>query len=142
MSSNYKPGTVAAIRDRFSDPTEWRAVKDGEGWSSLSPEVGWVSDADVIAVRPLILLDVSAVDTYWRDVVRILNRHHFGAVAQQIEEQTTKPLSEPKGVGAVVEVDGGVRFVRIHDGYWIGEDESQTWDNLNPVRVLSEGVSA
>ena len=64
-------------------------------------------------------------------------------LADQIEAQTKPPKpAEPTGLGAVVETDGGVRFVRLPDGIWTSEDESQPWDNVNAVKVLSKGVTS
>lgn len=59
---DYEPGTVAAIRcdnehNDFHAVGEFRAVKDEKGWASLLPEIGWVSNADVVEVRPLAVLD-------------------------------------------------------------------------------------
>ena len=63
-------------------------------------------------------------------------------------------LEEPTGLGAVVEDDKGVRWVRAgvdHDGRltdnWRATDSDLVgcwlkWDAIQAVRVLSEGVAA
>jgi hypothetical protein len=149
----HEPGTVAMVT-AYNARTPYRAAFDGKVWRSLRNH-----DLCVISpttIRPLVVLDLddpAATVAYLKEATDGFSKAAHGMDAWvgrqpirevwgQIEQQTKPRMSEPKGVGAVVEVDGGVRFVRIHDGYWISEDERQTWDNLNPVRVLSEGVTA
>ena len=48
---------------------------------------------------------------------------------------------EPTGLGAVVEDEDGVTWVRSGDGYWHDSDGGTArWDAVKAVKVLSEGV--
>lgn len=54
--------------------------------------------------------------------------------------------AEPLGLGAVVEDAAGFRWVRLSDDNWrtgigIAAITSNSWDRINAVRVLSEGVT-
>jgi hypothetical protein len=76
--SDYKPGTLAMIRDKATpDAREWRAVKDDKGWFGTDPGMGWVPDALVTHIRPLVVLDL--------DKVSPSGNGHGGSVAYCIE---------------------------------------------------------
>jgi len=76
-----------------------------------------------------------------------------GWIADQIEAQTKPPKpAEPTGLGAVVEDSQGREWLRrVRDkgrAPWAHYDESERgvytrdYDDINAVRVLSEGVPA
>ena len=51
--------------------------------------------------------------------------------------------AEPNGLGAVVEDEEGVRYVRLNNGHWAdGVSFPRSWPSIPAVRVLSEGVPA
>ena len=146
--STYEPGTVAvATVYGVRGVRVMRGAKDQTVplvWTSSVAIKGawWFAESDVTDVRPLIVLDL---DAEWADNAATLIKHlridNYPNLADQIEAQTKPPKpAEPTGLGAVVETDGGVRFVRLPDGIWTSEDESQPWDNVNAVKVLSKGV--
>lgn len=152
MSQNYRPGTVVTATVRRVPNTRairTTSVEEGESmWVTPNSITGWRTHIaeDVTDVRPLVVLDLSEVQR--GALVRLLRDDNFSPfsrqestrIADEIEALTPRP-DEPTGLGAVVEVDGGVRFVRLPDGMWTSEDESQPWHHLNVVRVLSEGVA-
>ena len=150
--STYEPGTVAAA-----------TVMGVEGvrvFRTDDPARPWITalcehrhGAEVTDVRPLVVLDIDAanpdadrslkiehlVDALRKDGRYISNTY----IADQIEAQT-KP-AEPTGLGAVVEASDGQTWVRRHPGGYAWVNGYQRWaeyDDINAVRVLSEGVPA
>ena len=116
-----------------------------------------------VVPRGAVVLDLADIDedaaSSWAEVVyHLRNFSSITAVciADQIEAQTRPAIEEPKGLGAVVEDREGFRWIRSQDASkdtssvrpWLREDDRvlaqkwSTWDDLNVVRVLSEGVES
>ena len=149
---------------RISDyPPEIAVSADGHKWYVAGPRLGsqhgWYAD-DIEIVRPLVMLDLDKARGCWADTndpaaiverLRETNSVAAHAIADQIEAQTRPPKpDEPTGLGAVVEDAQGVRWIRkgntSHGEDWtrqVGEAWSGgSWDRIDAVRVLSEGVTS
>ena len=159
MSNPYPAGTVAMVT-AANRREEYRAFFDGQTWRELACDAFCVDSP--LTVRPLIMLDLDSADVLkivahlkgCRDC-RTSDRWCY-SVGDAIEAQTRPAIEEPKGLGAVVEDADGHKYVRVADpidGWMAGRDwqriggEINTvrnfgWSNLNPVRVLAEGVTA
>ncbi len=158
--TGYEPGTVAVATVRgVKDVRVMRRDRGDElgDWASRAAVAAWLAhdDCDVTDVRPLVVLD--------NEFDRTLVKHLRTAFAQnpalttldwlahQIESQTRPPKPpEPTGLGAVVNDTQGDRWVRCrragHEGLMRVEWENErtcghtTWDAIDAVEVLSEGV--
>lgn len=159
----YKPGTVAVatvrgvpnvrvMRRELSDsPYEWQSARSIAAMFAHH-------DREVTDVRPLVVLDLDDPAKY----VRALHATFPEAsadwddddarnlkIADQIEAQTRPPKpAEPTGLGAVVEDAEGGHWVylaktRASTRCWrkYGVDRWAGYEDINAVRVLSEGVS-
>ena len=103
-----------------------------------------------------ITLTVPPGHSDWQSVIHWMNKSGWQTVkeiAAQIEAQLPKPKpEEPKNIGAVVEDRGGMRWVRFTtfddgchwaaDGHgdWAPYATNATYDQINVVKILSEGV--
>jgi hypothetical protein len=157
MSGDWKPGTIAMIRDKStSDRSEWQAVKDEKGWFGTDPDMGWVSDADVTDVRPPVVLDLglgrdaaaaavaalSSAATRCPDVEASL----LNWLADQIEAQTKPPRIPEPGLWGVVEAGTSKvpmvrRWVRYGTGWRDAFGGHEEWDNLLEPVLVREGVA-
>lgn len=161
----YEPGTVASIATEGNSKrvVGIRSDSTGPGCPSWQTGHGYVLDSAVTDVRPLIVLDEP--DFYYETAVPELRaaareggrslrlNRILDSIADQIQAQTPKP-KEPTGLGAVVENTRGYKYVRVadpidgwaHGRQWqrIGGDINAVrnfgWEEIDAVRVLSEGV--
>ena len=152
MHEHYPPGTIAVATVR--GVPDIRVMRTVDGWWLSFVKVDddiYHATADLAEIRRLVVLnlheanDTIPVSTVAEVAIQTLRKSPYlsdSRLATQIKAQVLLRPAEPTGLGAVVEVDGDVRFVRLPDGMWTSEDESQPWDNLNVVRVLSEGVAS
>lgn len=162
---DYEPGTVAAIRcanahGDFHAVGEFRAVKDEKGWSSLLPEIGWVSNADVVEVRPLVVLDpddreaavalLAAYGRQYTDWTPSTDGPNIDRLQQALRSLTRPPRIPEPGLYAVVDSittggDGPRRFVRIDLGNncWMDMNggNRSPWSFLASPVLVREGLS-
>ena len=152
MSEQYEPGTVAVATVRGVPNV--RVMRTDTAW--VSQDCYHYKTADLADVRPLVVLDPED----HKQVAQLLNKlqdmsysaHACGAfscLAEALRSLARPPKPpEPTGDGAVVEDRMGHRWVRIagpepdreskpwrHRGH-----TARTWEHVNAVRVLSEGV--
>ena len=157
--STYAPGTVAMIRDNSTpDGSEWRAVKDDKGWFGTDPGMGWVSDADVTDVRPLVVLELDAYANPAELLRLIANEDVVNAkrslllnIADQIEAQVkpphipepTEPLSEVQASTQGCERRRFVRGFAATSGRvrWVDGVAGYGWDELIDPTLVREGVT-
>lgn len=151
----WKPGDVgvALIGERFivtsGGKCFWPGEKPGD-WSAVSGE-------PAAEDRPLVVIDPEDAKQVER-LCDLLYGGHAGDVTRKVQAalrefaDPTPPTppkpGEPQGLGAVVETEGGRRYVRTP----VGDDDPCPWictrsgdcfgyDEITAVRVLSEGVS-
>lgn len=161
-SKQYEPGRVAVI-DTISDH-DLRAVRRGGVWIYLDSE-GYAIDANVTNVRPLVVLDLGALNPVLSGseaanyAIRTLRGSGWisdSRLADQIEQQTRPPEpAQPTGLGAVVEADfetdagrgyGPATWSLAGDGSWVCLTDGLVgtkapWPFLTNVKVLSGGVA-
>ena len=154
-----QPYKVALIRISSDRAPEIAISADGHRWYTAGPRLGsqygWHAD-HIEIIRPLVVLDPED----HKQVAQLLNKlqdmsysaHACGAfscLAEALRSLARPPKPpEPTGDGAVVEDRMGHRWVRIagpepdreskpwrHRGH-----TARTWEHVNAVRVLSEGV--
>jgi hypothetical protein len=141
-----------AFRTTRNGGTPW-CVLDGSDTRGLA-------DHEVIARHPLVAVDpCDAPVTGATSVIAALYQAHHavrGQAAEQrilqwlitlFENATWPPMSEPTGLGAVVEAHDGTHWVRLKpaavDEPWHDASDTkypQSWSSLRVGRVLSEGV--
>lgn len=169
----WKPGDVAMVTARWirtDDHSERYAVRRPDGWwSRAGVRVG---DWEVSAVRPLVVIDPEDREQVERLVGGLMNVNFWSVIPAEAEGITHRTgqmqaalrefadprppkLEEPTDLGAVVEDEEGVLWVRAGDSHggrlsdnWRrvvtqGDDGWWSeWRNIAAVRVLSEGVQA
>lgn len=139
--SDYPPGTVAVATVRGIRSV--RVFRRTTSWVTGTVVRGYLdhSNSEVADVRPLVVLDLG--DSALEVVGRLRDLGLYG-LATSIESQTRPPKPpEPTGLGAVVEDSEGVRWVRHRTsggGGWFVDGIARTYDRIDAVRVLSEGV--
>ncbi len=162
--SDHPPGFYAVTSWRGKNQWAFRTRRgDDIRWCVFDAEVGdtrGLEDAEVIDVRPLVVLDLDADEA--RRTAHLLRKvdgsttlpyddhDRMQALARQIEAQTRPPKPpEPTGLGAVVKDRNGDRWVRcrkqsrgLFGVVWENERSCQHshWGGLDAVEVLSEGV--
>lgn len=162
--SEYQPGTVAVatvrgvpgVRVMYVGAGMWRSVDSlarGDQITDVRPLV--VLDLDEVFRDPLETPKPLRLATFLREITSWTGRRqaggdaHLERLADQIEAQTKPPkIPEPIALGAVVEDAQGQRWVRASTfttvRHWRGCDDStqgrERWENIDAVRVLSEGV--
>lgn len=159
--TDYKPGTIAKATVRgVPDVTVMRT--DDAGSAEFTALV-WLTPqhfsghrhhfaSHVTNVRPLVVLDLdsprSVVEAF-RNLRTALREGHvlplfIEQVLDQIEAQTRPAIEEPKGLGAVVESDDALWWVRNSggiDGFvWQSGNAKRRWADVKAVRILSPGV--
>lgn len=166
MKRDWKPGDVAMVsvarRIGNDDPTEyiafyagprygWYGVTDGEGCGGLTDN----HEDFYIHRRPLVVIDPEDREQVekLRDLIfhaAPLGQVRVASVDVQaaLREFANPKPEEPTRLGAVVEDADGTKWLR-HDSVaiyrrWLNTDACviryRSWDELNAVRVLSEGV--
>lgn len=162
----WKPGDVAMAPSFgvvIADPSGlWRKVSDGKELST--PWDGRDDRIPFLHVRPLVVIDpkdreqVERLAALFRmervkgDRDAIVGGSTDAMQAALREFADLKPrIEEPAGLGAVVEDAEGALWVRVDDPVhsWVAARRSEgaytrrtKWDQIDVVRVLSEGVAA
>jgi hypothetical protein len=150
----YKPGQIAKATVRgVPDVTVTRTCSSWTTATAVGPTGGFYSHSGrhVTDIRPLVVLDLHAANDsipaseVAETAINTLRNSPYisdAGLASQIEAQTRPTIEEPKGLGAVVEDDKGVRWVRTdgEDWPWDSPWKAAVWGEITPVRVLSEGV--
>ena len=149
MTENkWKPGDVAMLR--LDAETEIRVSRERDGWRGAK---GTFYDP-ALSARPLVVIDPEdreqveqLSDAYWK--VRLQDRTRTDALQaalRNLAKPTPPKPEEPTGLGAVVEDTWGHLYVRTGSQVapWcnVREEQTCTWDHVNAVCVLSEGVTA
>jgi hypothetical protein len=162
MSREWKPGDVAMI-EVGCHANRHVGVFTGAGWRYGDER--WVADdaAIVTVVRPLVVIDpedreaverlvhvFSGQRDWYADTVRQRSDAMQDALREFANPTPPKP-DEPQGLGAVVQREDGIRWVRGERG-WTNLDAQGrflNWSNwsevneLSPVTtVLSPGVTS
>lgn len=161
--STYEPGTVAVATVRGVPNV--RVIRRATGWAKIDgTRVFHDRIAAVTDVRPLVVLDPEdteqvqrLVRAFW-DAQRVDDGDGsdsaYMAEALRSLNHPPKP-AEPKGLGAVVEDAKGARWLRVdwvnpwslakpqerRDGRVL-HGSHVTWDRIDAVKVLSEGVQS
>ena len=165
MARDWQPGDVAMVRYKLMG--EWREdarvraehppLGGGVWWGPN----GWIGDSTAKEARPLVVIDPEdreaakrLLETYGRQFTAWTpeldsNVTRLQAALREFANPTPPKPAEPTGIGAVVEAVYDNRFVRIDRGNkaWrrVGDiDPSATcsWEDIDAVRVLSEGVTS
>lgn len=152
MSREWKPGDVATISTR---PLIY--LGDDRWADSFGTQLRLTSGEP----RPLVVIDPEdreAVERLVTAIERVTGgtaNHRAGddmqAALREYANPTPPRPDEPKGLGAVVEDEGGVLWFRmaVENQTWPGEvwqeqygdaDRWSKWDSVAAVRVLSPGV--
>jgi hypothetical protein len=150
-AEKWDPGTVAMVAGR--DGTEVAAIWQGNQWATST---GRYLNHWQVTVRPLVVIDPDdreAVerldDLLWASVDAETAQADMQAALREFANLTPPKPDEPLGLGAVVEDAAGTKWIR-HDSVeirtrWLNTDDCETryraYDDLDAVRVLSEGVS-
>lgn len=119
----------------------------------------WISNGVTVTCRPVAVIDPEDADivehllglVYESDHALTCgsgscNRDTLAAALREFANPTPA-IEEPQGLGAVVEDAEGARWIRADASRmpWVsrfgGNLNQQRWSGLNPVRVLSEGVT-
>lgn len=165
--STYEPGTVAVATVRGVPNV--RVIRRATGWASgVEIDGTRVFHPDripaVTDVRPLVVLDLgdlAGIRATLQDAASLMvrggiNRRRLAELIDQIEQQTRPPKpAEPTGLGAVVEDAEGQKWLRVdwvnpwslakpqerRDGRML-HGSHVTWDRIDAVKVLSEGVQS
>lgn len=160
MSGNreWKRGDVATVRltSFASRPQTARAFVDLEGcWQFADGSLVHVTRSDLIDwVRPLVVIDpevAEQVRSLWLTIAHHAPLSSPEALQAALHEfaRPTSWMKEPTGLGAVVEGDEGMLFVKwstLHraDRNWKAHDlqggDYRAWPDVNAVRILSPGV--
>lgn len=153
MTREWKPGDVAMV-SALNKPEPYRAFYDGSTWRQYDGAMFCVDSPQ--SYRPLVVIDpedreqVERLWQMWRDLApdHRLAQDNLQVVLREFASPTPPKPEEPTGLGAVVEDSAGTKWLR-HDSVplrtcWLNTDDCQTryraWDEINVVRVLSEGV--
>ena len=166
--TEWKLGDVAMVR--LDADTEVRVTWNYDGWRSAKgsfydPKGSFYDPA--LPARPLVVIDAEdreqverLTDLYERAipdglVTPTASTDALQAALREFANPTPPKPDEPTGLGAVVEDADGRRWVRWHcDGDpmhvsknrpWSGANgvgSDRAYDDINAVRVLSEGVTA
>lgn len=159
---DWKPGDVAMLRCR--DGQERVAMLTDRGrlsplWVASSDDWGRLSDD--IPVRPLAVIDpedttavtnlVSALIAMCssdaiRSQLRVLPFREVQAALREFAKPSQPKPEEPTGLGAVVEVASGARWLRAYVDrgrkQWIDKHgHIADYDEIDAVRILSHGVT-
>ena len=163
MSINWKPGDIAVstrwgYRSIFVAACPNHSRRDGMGcWHN---ESGY-SDSEDSPRRPLVVIDPEDREQVERLTAFVVDLLHawpkpkgvgpdaMQAALREFANPTPPKPDEPTGLGAVVEDEGGDRWVKFADSEadgrnWAGGngDHNRNWSEINVVEVLSEGVSS
>lgn len=150
MKREWQPGDVAMAFDRDWSIRVVRHRGDPDYWSAA--DGGWPQGvrAEDLQYRPLVVIDPEnreqvkrLTDAYLAQFGFAFADHRTDAMQAALRSLITPPRPpEPMGLGAVVVNDQGREFVRMHDGWWRGDEPcSLNWAAVHAVRVLSEGVT-
>lgn len=151
-ATEWKPGDVAMVT-ATNRAKEYRAFFNGNAW--LECEGHGVLKTPVTA-RRLVVLDPESAE----DVGRLLSAYYsieqidvgtsstteMQAALRELANPTRPKPDEPTGLGAVMEDKAGCLWIRSGASHvspnWrrCGEDEWHDYDDIDAVRVLSEGV--
>jgi len=135
-----EPSTLVICRDNGVEE-----VVSGAHWA--------FGEGVVNGVRPVVLLDLNEASV--RRVEEVLRAAGLRLIADMVVARPRPTIPEPTGLGAVVENARGQTFVRVAhptDGWMAGRAWQRIggeinavrnfdWSDLQPGRVLSEGVS-
>jgi hypothetical protein len=178
MSREWKPGDVVSAtvggRPNVRLVAGWSKYDPRLRWCELSPRWAdgddddcWFMPAQVADARPLVVIDptdrvqVERLRDLWDEAHEDQQGHKpsqsakgargnalQAALREFADPKPPKP-EEPTGLGAVVEDEVGVLWVRDADRSerWFSGPASAiprrvTWDEIDAVRVLSEGVTS
>jgi hypothetical protein len=152
---------AACITSGLTGDAHFRILATGaEAWTSVSDArpvvvidldgvLGYSADDALFYLPAWLRIAADKADAHDRAEGRDPTGHgdilrHF---AEQVEVQCKSPkLAEPTGLGAVVRLADGTRWVRYAlSGYWFHGDSPTVgvrWDELDVVEVLSEGVAS
>lgn len=154
MNRKWKPGDVAMVRH---DSSEWRTgIRHGDRarWNTSG---GFWFDAQVSEVRPLVVIDPEDREQVERllclggyEVCGVsggISVENMQAALREFANPKPPKPDEPMGLGAVVEDGEGEQWVRVRRGSedypWAkGRNAWRYWEEIDAVRVLSEGVPA
>ena len=155
MTREWKPGTVAMLQYRNYSPAV--ALFDGgaQRWTDAEGAT-FDGDEDDLTITPLVVIDPEDDEQierlaalYNSAAVQSVGTEPLQAALREFANPTPPKPDEPTGIGAVVEAVYDNRFVRIDRGNkaWrrVGDiDPSATcsWEDIDAVRVLSEGVTS
>lgn len=153
MTHNFKPGDVAMAHSErvFMDLSrEWRWVETERVCLDQPP----------YGLRPLVVIDPEDREAVERLLVAYHDHHvafadvtDMQAALREYANPTPPRPDEPQGLGAVVEDEGGNRWMRHepdpgrgnrnHAWYpagYVSDGVRVKWDRITAVRVLSPGV--
>jgi hypothetical protein len=154
MSREWKAGDLALVD--YGPDVELMFRAAGGGWDSPTT---WADDVDVVSVRPVVVIDPEDREQVERLILACPTEWMFqqdeqtvaectGLMAAALRSLLTPPRpDEPTGLGAVVEDDKGMTWVRNPETAddsvpWINrEGKFGSWPKITAVRVLSEGVT-
>lgn len=154
--SAWKPGDVAMVTaqwKRDADHEPRAASRYSDGWQAIDGGA-YAFNSDVSAIRPLVVIDPESEDDVRRlcEAYRSVD-HGVGITPMQAalrEFANPKPqIEEPGKYGAVIAGDGRewIRYTTSErsgrDWVRAGTDGGTAyarWDDLEVVRVVSEGV--
>lgn len=155
--SDWKPGDVAMSHDEFvayTDDHVWIWATTGNECLDQPPSslrrIAIVDPEDREQVERLVVAYYTEIDAtkYWNgDLPEKFADFMQVALREFANPKPPKP-DEPTGLGAVVEDEDGLLFVRvgvtIGDFHWRssepGNSDCFPWRTVKAVRVLSEGV--
>lgn len=154
--TDYKPGTVAMVRQRMTGDKQWDepriAFYSGyhQRWidahdGQLSSDVFWEYD-----IRPLVVLDLDGLVEPQRLVDSLRHSSLCGshaiadAIAEQIEAQTKPPRIPEPGLWGVVEATHPLlpthRWVHHEKDRWVADQGTSCgWDDLRDPVLIREG---
>ena len=169
MAREWKPGDVVTAtvngRDDVRLIAGWSKYDPQLRWGEMSPRWGdgdddecWFMPSQVTNRRPLVVIDPENREQVERLVDRLAAARFWEAIPvdepgvsyrtsqmqaalREFANPTPPKPAEPQGLGAVVEDAFGHVFVRLSTSWFnVNDDQHCTWDHINAVRVLSEGV--
>ena len=142
MRREWKPGDVAMIQP----PTGPERVAilvggtDGPCWHSAydDGDLMCLAAEAIPPARPVIPVDLESL------AAETDGAHHIARLVRAAFAPLTPPKPpEPTGLGAVVEDEKGLTWVRRHPGgeAWVnGYQRWATYADITAVRILSEGI--